>query len=290
MWLETPGQILDRHGPGGLEAVMVSNGWAARLPELLVESAPRFSDIAAGACAATDCAWYHGSWQFLRLMDIASSPHWHADFYRRWLADSTPRGDCLVSGTSDYTMAAFLVDAGSTRITVADRCRTPLLACEWLARRMPVAMETWHTDIRDLRTTGDFGLICSDSFISRADGDGRRELLNAWRRLLAPVGRIVTTVRIRRPVAGTEADQVEGFRAAALRRWAPFAEATGVSADLIGEMAAEYARHAVDYSLDTADGVLDAVGEIFEIVYWEVGEPTAGVWPGAYLRLVAGRN
>jgi len=76
------------------------------------------------------CDWYHGAWPLLRLLDLVSTPSWHAPFFRKGIAGgSAHRTDprILISGCADYSMYALICQLDeSARVTALDRCPTPL--------------------------------------------------------------------------------------------------------------------------------------------------------------------
>src|SRR5690606_34048480 len=66
--------------------------------EPLAESAPVARELAARLCrvdpgSGESCAWYHGLWQFLRLMKLVTTPEHHADFYREALGKAAREGE-----------------------------------------------------------------------------------------------------------------------------------------------------------------------------------------------------
>lgn len=104
-------------------------------------SAPLARELAQRLCRADptrgSCAWYHGFWQYVRLLDFGTTPRDHADFYREALLGPISAGDrrILVSGTADYAMPACILWIGGLAgvkpdLTVLDICPTPLRLCE----------------------------------------------------------------------------------------------------------------------------------------------------------------
>ncbi len=82
--------------------------------EPLLESAPIARDLAAAHCrlvpaTGTDCAWYHGFWQDLRLLGLTKTSGGQAAFLvetLRGLARTSDHPRVLVSGSADYSMPA----------------------------------------------------------------------------------------------------------------------------------------------------------------------------------------
>lgn len=188
--------------------------------EPLLESAPLAARLAEQLCRADpssgeSCAWYHGLWQYLRLMRLASTPELHADFYRQALvsaAGGTHAPRVLVAGAADYSMLAHVLAAfrGSgiePRVTVSDVCETPLELNRWYAQRTGSTIDTRCCDM--LRYPGEalFDIVCTDSFLGRFPPAERPVLVGTWQRLLRPGGHVVTVKRIR---AGSGAEPM-GF-------------------------------------------------------------------------------
>lgn len=174
------------------------------------------------------CAWYHGSWQLLRLANVVSTPAWHSDFYRDsfhdWSRDrlqskSTDRKwRILISGAADYGMLYHVIQAldqeGHARgrklaeqceFVVLDPCDTPLHACVWLQTRLTqlqpsllVNLIRERTRILDYRPDEKFDLITSDAFLTRFEKSEEKSAVFAkWIELLDDGGWIVTTARKR---------------------------------------------------------------------------------------------
>src|ERR1700682_5975440 len=82
--------------------------------EPLVESAPLAHRLAQTHCrplpaTGEDCAWYHGFWQYLRLMGLAKTSGGQGAFLvetLRGLAGAGQSPRVMVSGSADYSMPA----------------------------------------------------------------------------------------------------------------------------------------------------------------------------------------
>lgn len=210
------------------------------LTDPLLVSAEQIAAAASMTChqgyGGRRCNWYHGSWQYLRLFDMVSSPSWHDEFYRLELvqqldffarkhakeAEDGGSGEpgraprVLITGAADYSMLAYVLDAWNRTdaakhamcedpvVDVLDICPTPLLTCRWYASTVANRLiRTHELDLREpdaverLRTTaGPFDLIVTDAFLTRFDHDGARAVLRHWSELLAPGGVVITTVRL----------------------------------------------------------------------------------------------
>ena len=100
---------------------LICNGYARTLDpqvrKLLVESAPLMELWSQTECRPKQkggmeewakehhlepesCGWYHGTWQYLRLLDMVAVPHWHREFYNQKLGDilrQNPHANVLIS-------------------------------------------------------------------------------------------------------------------------------------------------------------------------------------------------
>ncbi len=195
-----------------------------RTRELLIESAPLMESWAATHCGSKDsggmeewakaheaqvppsmsCNWYHGTWQYLRLLNMVAVPPWY-EFYQGALSDALrrrPHGRVLISAAADYGMLATLHEAmeetGATpRIQVYDICRTPLRACQWYAERHGFAIECVCANL----LTGDlpkaaFDIIVTDEFLTVIKGEDKPVIVGRWKELLTPGGTLVTTAMV----------------------------------------------------------------------------------------------
>lgn len=192
---------------------------------LLAESARLARRLAPETChrdtdSGESCAWYHGFWPVLRLLDYGSSPALHADFYRAGLAPlaaaaTPPR--LLVSGAADFAMLEVALSAfdgapAQPRFTAADICETPLALCRWFAAQSGLALETRAVDILTFEDTegqeaGGFDAVVTHSFLGNFAPEARPALMRQWLKLLKPGGRLLTVNRLR----GAEAPATTTF-------------------------------------------------------------------------------
>lgn len=193
--------------------------------KLLVESAPLMEEWSATHCAGKDtggmeewaktenaqpvasCDWYHGTWQYLRLLNMVAVPPWY-EFYQEALTNvlrQRPRAEVLISAAADYGMLATLHDAiratqAKPHIKVYDICRTPLRACQWYAERHGLSIECVCANL----LTGDippasFDIIVTDEFLTVIKASDKPLIVKRWRELLKPGGTLVTTAMIGGP-------------------------------------------------------------------------------------------
>lgn len=208
------------------------------------------------------CAWYHGTWQWLRLLDLVSNPSWHGEFFRRTLRDAcagVERPRVLVSGCADYSMYAHAAAAlgAAAEVTALDRCRTPLVGTDWYASWAGLpAPALLEEDALTHAPDAPYDAVVSDSFLPRFGPDELTRLLAAWRKSVRSGGVVITTVRIHQR-AGARATGTATGRAGvadrwrqvalAARAWWPQVSTVPVAelADRVGEFARRQERNAV---------------------------------------------
>ena len=217
--------------------------------DLLIESAPLMDKWSKTECRPKDvggmeewakthkgdlqvesCDWYHGTWQYLRLLNMVATPPWYT-FYNETLSGilrKKPDANILISAAADFGMAATLIDAietAGTKPTVAlyDICNTPLLATQWYAQRKGIKIEC----VRDNIITSpnmplhSYDLIVTDEFLTVLKAEYKPSILKRWKELLKPGGQVVTTAMIGVP---TTPEQREHYASQARRLLAENAE------------------------------------------------------------------
>lgn len=178
------------------------------------------AELTCSRSGESSCDWYHSTWQYLRLLDLVSSPWWHASFYRDAIArqgTGQPAIRVLISDCTDFSTHALVQGqmADSAAITSLDRCPTPLIATSWYARRIgPPVPELLVADAAEHERPGCHDIIVSDSSLPRFPVHALMELLRTWCGSLAPGGAVLTTVQIHK----TSPDS-DGRKAERLQRW-----------------------------------------------------------------------
>lgn len=154
---------------------------------------------------AQTCAWYHGSWQFLRLLDLVSTPASHFSHFDSQLkeiaADFTFK-NILISGSADSALVQAVYQAlahrkTDIRLTAVDICATPLKVCEHYADTVGINIETLRQDVLEGLPSGSFDAIFTHSFMGYFNDADRQRLLSQWAQSLRKGGRLVTVQRIR---------------------------------------------------------------------------------------------
>ncbi len=197
--------------------------------EPLAESAPIAHRLAREHCrkdpaTGEDCAWYHGFWQYMRVMGVAKVSGGHAQFLVEALRSAGRSGRCarvLVSGSADYSMPAHVLwayraEAASLDLEVVDLCKTPIALTHWYAGRVGASVTGHVSDIVSFESTRPYDLVMTNSFLGYFDLPARARLFDRWSRLLRPGGKLVITNRIRPGVGhepvGFTAEQAQVFR------------------------------------------------------------------------------
>ena len=204
-----------------LEPIM-SNGHAKTLDpharDLLVESAPLMELWSQSECCTKprggmeewakenrldpeNCGWYHGTWQYLRLLDMVAVPHWHREFYNERLGGilrQNPHAKILISAAADWGMLASVHEAlqlaaANPEIVLYDICKTPLKASQWYADLHNLPIKTRRANIiTENIPEAPFDLIVTDEFLSVLKAEYKPLIVKRWKELLKPGGAVVT--------------------------------------------------------------------------------------------------
>lgn len=221
--------------------------------QLLADCAALARELAPRLCGdgTESCAWYHGFWPYLRLLDYGSSPELHKAFYLAGLAPLTalPQPRILISGAADFAMlevtrATFTDSASRPRFTVVDRCETPLALCRWYAEREGFAIDTVLADMLAFEDAEGFDAIVTHSFLGNFSPEARPRLAARWHALLRPGGRALTINRLRGTQAAAstrfEAQEVDGFQARLLADLERYRDLLNAAPSEIAALAAPY--------------------------------------------------
>jgi predicted SAM-dependent methyltransferase len=209
----------------------------SRTRELLIESAPLMAGWSAIDCGrkntggmeewaknqgaveappVASCDWYHGTWQYLRLLNMVAVPPWY-EFYNGALSSVLRRrskADVLISAAADYGMLQTLHEAivsaqASPRVVLYDICRTPIRACQWYAERHGLSLECVCENLLTCYIPpASFDLIVTDEFLTVIKAEDKPQIVKRWRELLKPGGTLVTTAMVGGP---TTPDLRQGY-------------------------------------------------------------------------------
>jgi hypothetical protein len=290
---------LNEYSHAGFQHVSLTD-----LDEPLVLSADLINGVAPVLCSGdhidtSNCAWYHGTWQYLRLLQMVSTPTWHHEFYSTHLFKefaARKESRVLIPGTADYSMLAYVQAAGNRANTsldlhVLDLCQTPLFACKWFAKKNGFNISTHQADIlsANVMELGSFDIICTDAFLTRFSGDDRSKVIERLFSLLKADGKLITTIRMhsRSDSGRTDEDAVHDFTERALilaERWMPFIRKTP---SMIAELADVYAKKMKSHVFGDEVQICSALNNAgFKILEKQSESVPGELFPTVYLRLI----
>jgi hypothetical protein len=203
--------------------------------------------LAAELCTPGGCAWYHGFWPYLRAMELAGTPDRHRPFYRRTLGAALHDGcRVLICGAADAGMLSVVLDVAAgadvhPRVTVFDRCPTPLAVSAAHARGAGVEIELWNADLFDAVRPAGFDVLCTHGLLPFLPMSKRLDAICRFAQLLRPGGVVVTTSSLAKP----SAPAVSVFTDEAAAAFAEHARAAAAASPELGlapEDAADSAR------------------------------------------------
>lgn len=155
------------------------------------------------------CDWYHGTWQYMRLLNMVAVPRWYP-FYKDALADALrgkPNARVMISACADLGMLHTLHDAmkitGVTpEIIIYDICSTPLKNSEWYAQRHGFDVKCYCENIITSDIEKDsFDLVTTDEFLTVLQDPYKPLIVERWKKILKPDGVLVTTAMIGGPTS-----------------------------------------------------------------------------------------
>lgn len=247
------------------------NRFHSEVQEPLSESAPLALSWSKHECTQADgehsgCAWYHGSWQMLRLLGVFHSILSDDDFFVPTLARLIGGGvrRVLISGAADYALLARVAAAAGPlardmRITVVDLCNTPLQLNAWYGERFGIPVEVIKENVLDYRSSQPYDLICTHSFLCFFNEAERRQLVQRWWECLQPGGWVLTAQRARtedrQPIIAYSKEEVEALSSRARRKAEEQYETHGVEPDVAYQLAGDYARFHWTYLIRTAEEI-----------------------------------
>ncbi len=278
------------------------------LQEPLVVSADLVHGAASVLCTHNhideeECNWYHGTWQYLRLLDMVSTPTWHHDFYTKQLCEAlslTTTPKALITGTADYSVLAYLINSSKQtgvecEIDILDLCATPLFACKWYAKKSNLNINTYEQNIFEFSNfhENSMDIVVTDAFLTRFTANETQSILNVWSRVLKSGGRVITTVRMHGKAlpARSEEEAIRDFKERAIQRFERWEPYLNIRIDKIGELSEIYARKMISNKLGSEDEVLGLIKSCgFDILKQELSNVPGELYPTVYLRLACEKN
>lgn len=266
-----------------------------QLEKSLTKSADMLYNVAKDNCkngiVDENCFWYHSIWQYLRMMDVVSSPTWHSRFYIEQLSKSLKGGEInnvLISGTADYSMLAYVIRCVkkmniNTNIYVLDTCKTPLIACEWFAKMENIEIACVNQNILDYCNNNFFDIICTDAFLTRFNNEDANLVIDKWYNLLKIDGKIITTIRVHDMNEKNDFRNIENFINKIKNNYEYYKDDIKIPLDELIKKAKVYANNMKSNNIgdeknilkkfkkfDTDYNVRKVVGELLETRYIEL--------------------
>lgn len=277
------------------------------LQEYLHKSAHLMSEAALVLCSydhmnLCGCYWYHSIWQWLRLLNMVSTPSWHHHFYKNQLykiLEGKNDQNILISGTADYSSLAYTIKATeeaqckNNKFEVLDLCETPLFACKWYGSLKNIDLETLKKSIFELDYENKYDLICTDAFLTRFTKQQICDILNIWKKALRKNGKVLTTVRVYddkyNHVDVPHNEKVAEFKQKAYDRAVKWHN-INISPLTLSVRAEEYAKTMKSNKIGTQDEILKSFADIgLKIIHLEEVEVAGELYLSKYLRIVAER-
>jgi 2-polyprenyl-3-methyl-5-hydroxy-6-metoxy-1,4-benzoquinol methylase len=173
------------------------------------------------------CNWYHGTWQYMRLLNMVAVPRWYR-FYHDALSTEfrrKPDARVMISACADYGMlhavhAALVNTKADPTIIVYDICKTPLKNSEWYARKHNFKISCFCDNIitADIEESS-FDVIVTDEFLTVLKDPYKPLIIEKWKKLIKPDGAIITTAMIGAP---TTPELRKGYEKRAYRLFEQF--------------------------------------------------------------------
>lgn len=221
-----------------------------------------------GYLSSSSCSWYHSAWQYLRLIDMVSTPSWHEGFYKNELDRFLEKNDqirILISGTADYGMLEQIFSVNDIsridEVMIIDLCNSPLSICDEYNRRRKKGKLKINKLKQDIRKTvianETFDLILTDAFLTRFSTEDRIDIVVKWFDLLKPGGMVLTTARVennKEKVISTKADIIR-YKKKVENKIKASGELMHHLHNKILSKAEEYAKNIISYPLKNEDEV-----------------------------------
>lgn len=248
------------------------------IPEGLREPLPEFArvarEVAPDLCARGEgmfgnCSWYHPLHPVLRQLELAATPEREAEFYRgalQPLARSGDFGRVAITGTADACMLAHLLwpyrhEGADPRVTVVERCATPLRICELYAERVAADVRIDNVDVLRWEPEERFDVVTTHGFIGMFLHAEQDALVAKWRQALRAGGKLVTVARIDTDWtldrAGFSESQAAGFVGLVESRARESGAGLGVDPAVLAEEARVYAARMRSHPFATRDDLVD---------------------------------
>lgn len=268
-----------------------------KLDVALKESANLIYEIANSHCKNgimdENCTWYHSIWQYLRMLDVVSSPSWHHNFYIDRLSqaiDNNKNNNILISGTADYSVLAYIIGCvklknAKANIYVLDTCKTPLETCKWFAKKENIQINCINESILDYVNDNFFDIICTDAFLTRFSKRDAQLVVDKWYGLLNTGGKVITTIRVHNKKDYNFSSKIDNFINKVKNRYENYKNYISLSYEELVEKALVYAKNMKSNNLGDEKEILNR----FEMFYlnYQTNKVVGELSETTYLELVA---
>ncbi|PUE50673.1 hypothetical protein B9Z47_02685 [Limnohabitans sp. 2KL-1] len=150
-----------------------------------------------------ECCTYHAIWPYLRIAGAVGGVEADEPFLQPILEDLLQQGrtQILLAGSADSGVTALVHRVcvklkHPARLTVLDRCMTPVMACQTYAQIHGLDLYGLHANLLSIDLSSKYDLIIGHSVLPFIPSDERRTLLAALAKKLNSNGRVLLTVRI----------------------------------------------------------------------------------------------
>lgn len=257
------------------------------------EWAKNQKDLAASL--TNTCAWYHGTWQILRLLNMVAVPPWYP-FYHDTLSTiltAKPNANVLISAAADYGMlctlhSAILASASSPTITICDICATPLLVSEWYADKHELTIHSIRDNLltSTALSSNAFDLIVTDELLTVLKYNDKPQIIDRWRQLLKPGGDVVTTAMIGSPTTPELRKGFAGRAREGLATHSAYFDAMNVGADELTSQVETFAAFHTRHMITDEDELCSLFSE-FDLRFTITATPGECVNPTNSFQIVA---
>jgi SAM-dependent methyltransferase len=152
-------------------------------------------------CAS--CADYHATRPYLMLSGARRGAQRDGEMLAGLLRQYFPvGGSLLIAGSADASLLEYCLDLlgdGLGRVTVADRCPSPLHVAERSAARRGVVIATQVADLTAAAPFGRYDVILAHLILRFLSPEGRLAYLRLMRAMLRPGGRLIVVNGRNRP-------------------------------------------------------------------------------------------
>jgi SAM-dependent methyltransferase len=167
--------------------------------EDLTTLAPYGFEVAQESCV--DCREYHSLWGFERLSGVKNNGFkTEGDLLNPLLRALPHKGKVLIAGAADAGLLAFVVQSIhdlQPRITVADRCGTPLAVCKRYADQCGLSIDTELVDLNKTALAAQYDLIFAHNVLLVQTPELHGVFLSNVGKSLSAGGRFVLVNRVR---------------------------------------------------------------------------------------------